>query len=473
MNFWGLLLATFIVTLDASALELVLPQLAVSLDASLEQASLIATCYLLALNLMMVPAVVATRRFEAKTVFNCGLALLLMGSVLSAIAWRIEPMLFGRMVMGAGAGTLAGVSSIIVYQNTQPHQRHAVFASIGTVIGLAYLIGPPLGGILFQTVGTPAIFLSSVPLILLVSLWRMPTQNKVSPAARVNVQRAIDWKELAAITMLIAGLFVLLQPSKNLLGQGEWRVLGLGCMLAGVYFMWWLNRSASDPAVDLNLFVYNRKFTSIVIGSFASYAGAFVIAFITPFYVTNAMGLNALELGLLLTTFPLGFLIGSNLGGIVSARLGPRNATLLSQALVVFSTVPMLLLDGASPGWQIGAASILVGTARGLFVTPIILYGMEVVAEHQIPQVGALLGLVRNMGALLGMLCASALFAALLGGMPIAEVRATTPQHLFTSFRLVYVASFAWATLALLIIAWPALSNGNKTPAKMEADVGF
>src|SRR3546814_20706294 len=112
-----------------------------------------------------------------------GAVIFAAGAACCAAAPTMPSLLAGRFGQGVGAGLLAALSYTFVRMVFPESLWPRIFAMIAAVWGVAALAGPALGGVLTQTVGWRAAFLSMVvpAFVLVVLAWTVfPREDRKS-----------------------------------------------------------------------------------------------------------------------------------------------------------------------------------------------------------------------------------------------------------------------------------------------------
>ena len=125
-----------------------------------------------------------------------------LGSLVVAISPNFAVLLIGRAMQGLGAGGIFPVASAVIGDTFPPEKRGGALGLIGAVFGLAFLIGPILGGILLGLFGWRSLFLVNLPIALIVIVLALATLPSTRPAA----PRPFDWIGMTVLGVLLASL---------------------------------------------------------------------------------------------------------------------------------------------------------------------------------------------------------------------------------------------------------------------------
>lgn len=412
-------LVNFMVSLDVAGIEVILPRLVAVLGADLGLGTWILSGYLVAMNAFLLIFGALADSWSRKGVYLLGILLFGLSSVGCAMSDGIWTLIAFRVIQGGAAAMISAAGSAFIVLCLPEERRSRAFGYIGSAIALGYLAGPTIGSALFELVSWQSIFLINVPLcaVLAIGAWSIlpltdPGDEERPRSAGFDLVGAISLLgSVSCLTLLIDGLreHGILSPPSLIIAA----VLAVSA--AGLA---WSNRRRDDPIVDFYLFAQNMPFVLANAASFWSFVGAYLIAYVAPFFVLNSLGLTLTEMGLLLTTFPMGFVIGAPTGGWLASRFPVERVLLAAQLVVAASGLLMAGLDERSGIVEVGLVTFLVGYGRGLFIAPFNTCAMGCLPVYKLGVGAGLIALIRNLGMMVGTAIAGALLAGLAGGQP-------------------------------------------------------
>jgi multidrug resistance protein len=174
------------VFIDITGFGLILPLLpfwAQRLGANAFAIGLILTAYALA-QLLFTPLFGAlSDRYGRRPVILLSLIIEAFAFALTALAGTLPLLIFARFVGGIGASNI-GSAQAVVADVTTPEKRARGMGVIGAAIGLGFVVGPALGGLL-ATLGTTTPFWVAMGVALLNALlvWRFLPETRVAHEA--------------------------------------------------------------------------------------------------------------------------------------------------------------------------------------------------------------------------------------------------------------------------------------------------
>src|SRR5438034_321590 len=297
--------------------------------------------------------------------YNLGFAVFTIGSGLCSLSPNGQSLVLFRLVQGIGAGLLFANSAAIL-TDAFPVAERGRALGLNQVAGTGgALIGLVAGGVLTAYLGWQSIFWINVPVGVFATLWAYlrlkelgarPGRGKLDPAGNLlfsgGLSLALLGVTLGAISGWAAVDLVML-------------LAGIACLVAFVP----VERVVPSAMMDLALF-RNRAFSAGVLSNLLASTARGAVGLVLVFYFQGALGLDALNAGLLLIPFSLAFVSIGPLSGYLSDKYGPRGFTtgglLISAASYVwFATLPY----GVSYSILV-MPMILAGIGGGLFIAP-------------------------------------------------------------------------------------------------------
>src|SRR3954464_1747035 len=189
-------MSIFVVSLDNTIVNVALPSIRSELGASVSQLQWTVDAYTVVLASLLVLSGSVADRIGRARVFQCGLVLFTVGSVLCSAAPSAAWLIVFRMVQAIGGSMLNPVAmSIIRNTFTDERERAQAIGVWGAVVGLSMALGPVVGGGLIGLAGWPAIFWANAPVgvlaVVLVHRFvpesRAPSPRRVDPVGQALV----------------------------------------------------------------------------------------------------------------------------------------------------------------------------------------------------------------------------------------------------------------------------------------------
>ncbi|NNC63392.1 MAG: MFS transporter [Gammaproteobacteria bacterium] len=191
-------------------------------------------------------------RYGRRSVYMANIALFAAGSLVVASATSFGVLLLGRAIQAFGAGGIFPVAAAVIGDTFPAERRGRALGLVGAVFGVAFLLGPLLGGILLRY-SWHWLFLINIPIAAGV-LWQAWL---VLPDAAPVRKRPFDLRGAVTLTIMLAALAFGLSSldgadlGASLAAITVWPFLLVAIAAAPIF--WLLERRAEDPVLDPKL----------------------------------------------------------------------------------------------------------------------------------------------------------------------------------------------------------------------------
>ena len=364
-----------------------------------------------------------------RRMFMIGVATFAVASLLCGLAQSPAELVGARLLQGlTGAAMVPQVLALITATFPAPERSRAL-AWFGVTMGLAFVSGQILGGLLLQAdvfgLGWRAIFLVNVP----VGAAALIAAALVVPQARGHRRPRLDPLGAVGVSASVALALVPLT-----LGHDEgWPAWTWVCLAAcvpvfAVTLAWErrLTRRGGEPLLDLPLF-RDRAFSAGTAVNFALvfFFGSFM--FVLTLLLQAGLGQSPLRAGLEAGPLALAFTTMSILGPRLAARLGPWSIT-LGAGLDVLGTIALVLTGvrygGHLTGWDLAPATALIGLGQGMALPSLIGAALSHVPPERAGAAAGILTTAQQFGVASGVAVIGAVFYTRLGVTRASSVSA-------------------------------------------------
>ncbi|MFF3014857.1 DHA2 family efflux MFS transporter permease subunit [Streptomyces sp. NPDC057939] len=422
---YALCVSFFMICLDATVVNVAVPDIRTSLGASLNDVVWVNSAYALC---YAVPLILAGRlgdRYGPKRVFLVGVAGFTAASLACALAPGAEVLIAARAVQGLAAALVAPQTMTLIVHLFPADRRGAALGAWGAVGGAAMAAGPVIGGLLVAWTGWRGIFLVNLPVGVAgwIAAYRLLPDRR--PAARhrmdpwgialsglgltalvfgVQSGEAYDWGTVAG-PVTIPGILV----------------LGVLCLVA---FVWWQHHNPDEPLLPPRLF-HHRDFSAAAAAGGAMGAAMGGLFLPLMIYLQSDLGYSPLAAGA--ATVPM-FALSSlcaRLAGKRSDTAGPRLLAALGFALLIVGTGSLTLLLGPGIGLWVLMPSLLVsGIGIGLVSAPLAGIATRSLEPSLVGAASGVFNTTRQLGGALGSAATGVLLQAGLGDTPTTATQA-------------------------------------------------
>jgi EmrB/QacA subfamily drug resistance transporter len=391
-------MSLLIVGMDVTIVNVALPAIQADLHARLAGLQWILDAYTLVVASFLMLAGSVSDRFGRRRVFQVGLGVFTLGSLLCSQARTIEQLIWFRALQGFGASMLNPVAlSLIANAFPDPKARARAVGIWGAVAGLSLGIGPVIGGALTQTIGWRSIFWINVPIGILAGLLaaRFVPESKAARARAFDpVGQALV---LVGLTTLTWG--VIEGPHEGWGSTLTLSIFAIAAMALLAFVLYEPRRR--DPLLDLRFFQSVPFASATVLGlvAFSCFAGFLLLS---ALYLQQVRGFSAFYSGLFTLPLAIVMVVCAPWSGRLVGSYGTRPSLLVSGAGFLVSTLMLTGLTQQTPvGWLLAAYG-LFGVGLGM-VNPAITN--SAVAGMPLSQAGvaaAVASTSRQVGAAIG-----------------------------------------------------------------------
>ncbi len=325
--FFGVLMAA----MDIAIVGPALPAIRQAFGVTDRQVIWVFVAYLL-LNLIGTPLMAKlSDRFGRRNIYVLDVSLFALGSVVVALAPTLPIVIVGRGLQGFGAGGIFPVASAVIGDTFPPERRGRALGLIGMVFGIAFMIGPILGGLLLRF-GWQMLFWGPLPFALVLIPWAW----KELPPAGDGAHAGLDWAGLAVLSALLTALAWGLNhlETERLAASARstqvWPFLVAAAALLPL--LAWIEHRAADPLIRPSLL---GSWQQRLAGALAFGAG--VLEGATVFYPSTAVeafGVRPHTASLMLLPMVLALAVGAPAFGRLLDAWGSKRVVALGTALV-------------------------------------------------------------------------------------------------------------------------------------------
>ena len=436
-------LAAFLAPFMGSSINIALPAIGRQFHADAVTLSWVATGYLLAAAVFLVPFGRLGDIKGRKKVFVAGIITYSLSTILSAVAPSIGALVAFRVIEGLGGAMIFGTGIAILTSVFPPHERGRALGINTAASYLGLSLGPVLGGFLIHDLGWRSIFLVNIPLCILIVY--LVTRRLHGEWAEAKGER-FDLGGALLYGLALIGVMLGFARLPRLLGAG---LLCLGIVLAGA-FVHRENRVPS-PVINLGLFRTNRVFAFSNLAALINYMATFASGFFLSLYLQYLNGLNAQQAGLVLIAQPAMMALFSPLAGRLSDRIEPRIVASLGMAFSAGGLFLLIFLHAHRDLAFVVGSLALLGFGFALFSSPNTNAAMGSVDKKSFGVASAALSTMRLVGQMFSMGIAVMILTLFVGQVQISAANELSFLHAVrTGFAVFAALCFAgiFASLA-------------------------
>lgn len=361
------ILGSFVAFLDGSVVVVALPQISEEFGGGLLVQQWVNDAYLITLGSLILAAGSLSDIFGRKKILVVGLVGFLVTSLLCAVALNPEWLIVSRALQGvAGALLVPSSLALIISAFSGTAQSKAIGTWTGWT-GIAFIIGPLLGGLLVDLLSWRLVFaINVIPIAIALVL-----------ASKLSVEEKTDTRNRFDLLGALLGAFGLGGVVYALIEQGNfgwdspaiWGTFLVGVILLAAFV--WHEKRTPQPMLPLNLFRV-RNFSVGNLATFFIYAALALQGFLLVIFLQQVAGFSATLAGLASLPITIIMFFLSSRFGELSGKYGPRLFMGVGPIIAGIGTLLMATANVPTNYWlELLPGILLFGLGLSITVAPL------------------------------------------------------------------------------------------------------
>jgi EmrB/QacA subfamily drug resistance transporter len=355
------ILSSFLTPFLASSVNIALPKISSQLSLDAITLNWVGTSYIVAAAAFLVPFGRLADIWGRKRVFQIGMVLNAVTTILCGLAPTGEWLIIFRVLQGIGNAMIFGTSIAILTSVYPPQERGRALGFTVAAVYIGLSVGPLAGGFLAQYSWQSIFYVNGILGIIITVIVFSMLKGEWAGA------RGEKFDGIGSILYIFSMIILVYAFS---LFPGLWGFGLLALALVGfASFVIWETRQ-KFPVLQLQLFRANKIFAFSNLAAFINYCSTTAVTFLLSIYLQDIKGFTPLIAGFILMVQPVMMVICSPIAGILSDKVEPR---ILSSIGMIFTTISlaMMIFLGSDSGLILVFASLFVlGLGFGFFSSP-------------------------------------------------------------------------------------------------------
>ena len=326
----GLMVGLLVAAFDYSIMATAMPQVINSLN-GMEYYVWPFTSYMLSSTIAIILFGKLSDIYGRKHILIAGIITFVITSVMCGFATSMFELIIFRGLQGIGGGILISLPFIVVGEIFSPRDRAKYMGILGSVFGLADVLGPILGGVITDTFGWRWVFFVNVPVgIAAVTMILYSLPNFKLP----DVKKVIDYSGIITFTLALSSLFLALTLAGDL---NKYSLVEIAGLLVFSVFMFTLfvlaEKKAVEPILPLRLFK-NSIFSVSSLESFLASALMFSGIIYVPLFAQGVLGMSATNSGLIMIPMLFSLTMASIITGQIISNTGKYKKLVIAEFII-------------------------------------------------------------------------------------------------------------------------------------------
>ncbi len=395
----AIMLSIFMAALDQTIVATALPDILKSLG-GFNLLTWVYASYILTSTIVILIAGRLSDIYGRKILYLIGIAIFVLGSILSGLSGSILQLIIFRAIQGIGAGAMTSIAFASVGDLFTPRERGKWQGLFSSMFAIASVVGPLIGGYLTEHVSWHWIFYINVPIGIVAFLL---IANEY-PHIVIHKDESVDYLGITLFTILTTALVSAFIFGGTTFAWNSFQEIGLFALFVIFLTVFIISQiKRVHPLLPTYLFSDKNFVIVIVLAFISSFAMYGAIVFL-PIYFQYIRGLSPTISGLYLTPMTIGIVIASITSGIIMSKTGKYKFMLYIGIVVASVGIYMLSHITVSSGMLGTVVSMLItGLGLGIFF-PV----LNIVAQNAFPvaQIGVVTGtlqLFRTIASAIGL----------------------------------------------------------------------
>ncbi|WP_245981912.1 DHA2 family efflux MFS transporter permease subunit [Mycetocola tolaasinivorans] len=423
-----LIAAAFVVILNETIMSVALPALTTDLGITFATAQWLTTGFMLTMAVVIPITGFLLQRFNTRPVFIAAMSLFSLGTLIAAVAPGFAVLLIGRVVQASGTAIMMPLLMTTLMTLVPADKRGRMMGSVSIVISVAPAIGPTLSGLILHYFSWRWMFGLVLPIALIMLIVGIRSIRNVTEPRVVP----LDVLSVILSALGFGGLiFGISRISEETTDGGLVLIISLvvGALSLAAFIVRQLFLQRRDQALlDLRTFT-SANFTVSILMMVVAMAALFGTIVLLPIYMTSALDMDTVEIGLFM--LPGGLVMGlmAPFVGRLFDRFGPR-PLLIPGTLIMSAT--MWFLSTINPNttvYVLLAAHIVLSFGLALMFTPLFTVAMGSVKPSLYSHASAIVGTVQQVAGAVG----TALFITIMSIQVAAQLETGATPALATT----------------------------------------
>ena len=394
------MVGAFMAILDTTVVDVIVPKLTGPLATDMYGVQWIITSYMVAAAIGLLVCEYLIKRNGAKKVFLVGVALFSLASFVCGISSSLESIIAARIFQGFAEALIMVTSHVMVFSYFPPERQGLAMGIFALGVSFAPALGPTIGGYLTEYYNWRMVFFINVPIGILLTIAGV----LYLPKERFFERLRINFVSLFFLSIATVSLLIMLGRGQQL-GWLSSTIIGVLLFISIISYLIYalIELNAKAKLIDFTLF-RNLDFTNgIFIYFFILGFSMYQYFYLLPIYYEHIKGLPTLDAGIAVFAFALFIGIFSPIAGMISDKIGARNAIALATVIYVVTALVLLpRLDYYTPLAQAILLTIPFGIGMGMFFAPVTVLILQSAPANKSELAIVLMDYVRFVGGSFG-----------------------------------------------------------------------
>ncbi len=401
-----------------------------------------------------------------KKLYSFGYVFFFVGSLLSALSFNVQFLLFARVLQGIGGALLFSNSLAIIADAFDVIEMKTAIGINAMIIGLATAIGPLIGGIL-TIINWRYVFVFNIPFSLL-GIWMSAKLSDIKPRrSSFEIRTPI----LFSIFIVLFVIYMTIAPSAGWFSIPD--LLMIVFSIAFLVIFSYVSLRTKNPVIDVSIF-RNTDFATQGFATLLSSITRYSSVLIMIIFLQGPMSLSPFISSVFVIPYAGSLGLSSYFSGRIRSK-GSENILIYSGLILSFAgSMILFLVRSVNPFFFAGIS--VIGLGVGLFYTPNNAILMRSLSPDMRGIGAGMRTVLLNMGSVIGMAMVFSIVAVYVPQNVLSDAFLGVDSSVMSQFRssmitgtgISFLVSGIASFLAIFLIIYSF--EHNKKANKLKQD---
>jgi EmrB/QacA subfamily drug resistance transporter len=394
----GVAMTAFLASLDFAIVNTALPNIQQTFHASVTELQWVMNAFVIVQAIFLVTMGKLGDIVGHKKLLYIGVLAFTLASIICGVSWSVGGLILGRAIQGAAVAILIPCSLAMTSSMVSEANRGKAIGLWSAVSGVAFAIGPVVGGFIVSMSSWPFIFFVNVP-VAIVALVLMKVFVKNEPSKLAHKLYASN---IILLAIFIFSVIFFLIEAPQLHWDLSFVISFVVLILLSGYFYFKCEKKREQPIIDQGLFK-NNLFLAGAISNFSMVAFAFSSFFLIPLFLAHIRHEAIYEIGLMLLPITAAMVVLSPIVGLVVDKYGFRIPLVFGLICLVVSAALQALTGGAAHVYGLIAGFVFMGVGWGSIFGASATAAVASLPQDRAGTATGTLWTIQNIGGALGL----------------------------------------------------------------------
>lgn len=391
--------------LDGTLMNVALPSLTKEFDVEPNTAIWLINSYQMVIMMFLLVFATFGDIIGYRKIFLSGVVVFTVASALCALSQNFAMLVCSRILQGLGAACVMSVNTALVRLIYPPEVLGRGMSINAMAVAVSSAAGPSIAGLILSTLSWHWLFAINIPLGI-ISFW---IGYRMLPRSSNAKKRTVGFLDCIGNVLTFGLMIYALEGFAHHESRAIVSIAFVAFLVIGYFYLRsQLNTSAPLLPVDLlKIPIFARS----IMTSVSSFMAQMLAMVSLPFFFQDAMHFTPVEIGVLLTPWPIATMVTAPLAGHLVERYHPGILGAVGMCVFSVGLFSLYFLSEDSTIVDIFWRVMICGAGFGLFQTPNNLTIMSSAPMERSGGASGMLGMARLCGQTVGTTAVAIVFA--------------------------------------------------------------